>query len=139
MFCLLDTGQSTNEREPFDVVGSKFRPGSPPKRIGSTTVAGVNVTNESLRVPADVAPAGGSAVAAVSVASASAEMAAGMRDMGPSGLCSWCGDSAPCADGRSATRGRVAFRGKSSPALARDPGDGAARRVRVEVGAADAV
>jgi hypothetical protein len=88
MFCLLDTGQSTNEREPFDVVGSKFRPGSPPKRIGSTTVPGVNVTNESLRVPADVAPAGAKAVAAVSAASASAEMAAGMRDMGASGCSS---------------------------------------------------
>src|SRR4051812_17037368 len=49
MFVRLDTGQSTNERLPL-VVGSNVIPGSPPNRIGSTTVAGVKLTVLSFTV-----------------------------------------------------------------------------------------
>src|SRR5689334_24216130 len=44
MLVRLETGQSTYERLPWPTALSKFRPGSPPNRIGSTTVAGVNFT-----------------------------------------------------------------------------------------------
>src|SRR5690348_486251 len=50
MFCRLDTGQSTKERAAL--VGSNFRPGSPPNSTGSTTVAGVKLSRWSRTVPA---------------------------------------------------------------------------------------
>src|SRR3954468_15721218 len=63
MFVRLDTGQSTNDREPF-VVGSNVIPGSPPNRIGSTMVAGPKLIVLSLTVvrPAVTWPAFGTAM-----------------------------------------------------------------------------
>src|SRR4051812_23504241 len=55
MFVRLETGQSTKDRLPL-VVGSNVMPGSPPKRIGSTIVAGVKLSVLSLTVLALALP-----------------------------------------------------------------------------------